>query len=360
MNKRLFKSLLLIFSMVATMICFPGLATSEVSGNNILNLQIPCQEGKKVYAFIGGEQYPLGVVLSVPSTTRWPSYTASKWGLKDTVCATAVNAIHLLVNLENDRGRTVSILPYGTYAPASGQNAFFALSGKPGTGLFGAFSPTVGSSCSVISSEGNTRHLPRDGLFQPDETLVITSDLNFQAFLIDIENRPGGRVMFWNDHGLSIIGRVIRPVRGVGRFGGTQFQDPGRIRANHTGVIDISTSPQGSTGGFQILPLIHARSVEMKNAWELTQWMIVASPGGLARISGKAPLFSSLLKPGTANNEQLRDIWNSYLGRSLVLCRQNGNKWISLPVRVGRNDLALSEITHFRIYIPLYYEPLSQ
>jgi len=212
----------------------------------------------------------------------------------------------------------------------------------------------------VISSSGKTRHLPSDGLFLPDETLVIRSALNVAAFMIDIENRPGGRVLFWNDHGLSIIGRVIRPVRGVGRFGGTQFQDVGRIRANHTGVIDISTSPRGSIGGFQILPLLHAGSEEMKNAWQLTQWMILASPEGSAQITGKAPLFNSLLKPGAARNEQLWDMWSNYLGRSLILCRKNGDKWTNLPERSGRNDSALSEITHLRIYIPLYQEPLLQ
>lgn len=352
--------LILILLFLAMMIYIPEQAWSEESGMDILILRIPCKKGEMAYALVNNEQYSLGEVLSVPSSTRWPSYTASKWGHKNSVCATAVNAIHLLVNIENGRGRTLSILPSGTYAPASGESSFFTLSGKPGSGLFGPFSPTVGSSCTVISSSGNTRHLPSDGLFFPDETLMIVSHLNMEAFLIDIENRPGGRVLFWDEHGLSIIGRVIRPVGGIGRFGGTQFQDVGRIRANHTGVIDISTSPEGTIGGFQILPLSHARSEEMKNAWLLTQWMIIASPEGITQLSGEPPLFSGLLKPGTNKKEELWDIWSSYLGRSHVLCRKNGAEWVSLPVTAGRNDSALSGITHLRIYIPLYSEPLFQ
>ena len=37
---------------------------------------------------------------------------------------------------------------------------------------------------------------------------------------------------------LRTAARVVRPVGGVGRFGGTEFQRIGRIRASHTGVID--------------------------------------------------------------------------------------------------------------------------
>src|SRR5690606_29025231 len=61
---------------------------------------------------------------------------------------------------------------------------------------------------------------------------------------ITFENRFGGFIWLqFRGEEPRVIGQVLRPVEGVGRFVGSYFAGVGRIRANHNGVIDISTSP---------------------------------------------------------------------------------------------------------------------
>jgi len=72
---------------------------------------------------------------------------------------------------------------------------------------------------------------------------------------LEFENRFGGFIRLrYPDGEEKVVGMVLKPVQGCGRFTGTQFSDVGRLRANHTGVIDISTTPIGTIGGFQIIP----------------------------------------------------------------------------------------------------------
>jgi hypothetical protein len=174
---------------------------------------------------------------------------------------------------------------------------------------------------------------------------------------VEFENRPGGRITAWTDSGPRLLGRIVRPLAGCGRFGGTQFQRTGRIRANHPGVIDVSTSPEGIIGGFQILPLEHAASPEMDSAWKLSQWLIVAPEKGA--FTGREPLFSSGFVTGPAAGEKLWDLWSTYGRRSLVLARIGGGPWEWMPEATGRDDTALEKITHLRIYFPSTREPLK-
>ena len=287
----------------------------------------------------------IGRVLSIPETTRWPSFTASAWGREATVVATAVNAIHILLAVEKGRGRTISILPADTVAPAAGPGASIITDMKAGRALFGAWAPTAGSAIEGVSAamKGNIIRI----LMRPSEN----------PYFLEIENRPGGRVTAWYGNGPRVVARVIRPVGGSGRFEGTIFQEKGRIRANHPGVIDICTSPEGVVGGFQIMPLEHASSTEMQGAWKMTQWMILASVSSEGFLKGRAPLFSGGLLPGPGNGEKLWDVWSTYGRRPLVLARTKGGEWSTLPEASGRMDHALEGITHLRIYYPFTGEP---
>ena len=190
------------------------------------------------------------------------------------------------------------------------------------------------------------------------DVLVIESSLpeSPDTWMVDIENRPGGRVIAWSKNGPSVVARVMRPVGGVGRFGGTEFQAVGRVRASHTGVIDIATSPRGQIGGIQIMPLTHAlTSPEMESAWKATQWMILAPLPGRGALEGTAPLFKGLL-PGTQLNDKLPDIWSSYGRKPLVLGRFDGGPWKRLPPISGKVDDGLRNLTHLRIYYPFWSE----
>lgn len=324
----------------------------------MLLLRIPFEKGAEATATLpDGAVANLGIVRALPSKTNWPAYTASKWGVPGTVCATAVNAIHILVDIEKDRGRIFSIVPTVTVAPAAPAGAFFSIDAPAGTAIFGGFAPLTGSKVQIEGADGIRRPLTR--LPGKGEALIIESALPGRpaTWMVDIENRPGGRVIAWTKDGPKVVARVVRPVGGVGRFGGTEFQTVGRIRASHTGVIDVSTSPRGVVGGIQIMPLKHAlTSPEMASAWKLTQWMIVAPLPGKGDLEGTPPLFKGTLVPGTQLNDRLTDIWSTYGRKPLILGRFDGGPWQELPPIGGKVDDGLRTLTHLRIYYPFWNE----
>ena len=102
------------------------------------------QEHDVTVRYADGSVVVIGRVAALPETTRWPSYSASAWGGPGEVCASAVNAVHMLVSVEKEKGRTLSIIPRETIAPAAGPGASVVISSKAGTGIFGAWAPPVG------------------------------------------------------------------------------------------------------------------------------------------------------------------------------------------------------------------------
>lgn len=331
--------------------------------NQLFEIRVPLSIDATVTAVQpNGQSSDIGTVIALPTTTRWPSYTASAWGNPGEVCASAVNAIHMLVSVEKGRGRTLSIIPQETIAPAAGAGASVVISTKAGTGIFGAWAPPVGSDVFVLQGENDrSEKLSATNLPHLGNTLVIRAFENNMPYMVEIENRPGGRITEWDKNECKVIGRVIRPVRGVGRFAGTKFQKTGELRANHPGVIDYSTSPIDKIGGFQIIPWDHAlTSKEMQNVWELTQWMVAAPINGQLKMGGTFPLFSKGLVPGTSGTEKLWNIWATYGRKSPLLVRLNGGPWQQIPVAEGKNDNAFIQVTHLRIYYPITGEPLKK
>lgn len=322
---------------------------------NFIEIRIPCLEGSQAEAILpGGEVISLGRVLMTPSKTNYPAYTASKWSENSSVCASAVNAIHILLRVEKNRGRIISLLPSDTIAPAAERGSFFAIECEAGTGLFGGLAPFTGSKV-FVKRDGQESFLT--DVPEPGDLVIIRTKLpNVQkVFMIDIENRPGGRVIAHGVDGIRVIARVIRPVGGVGRFEGTKFQSTGRLRASHSGVIDVSTSRRGDIGGLQIMPLKHAlTSKEMINSWKLTQWMIIGPIPFAQDLEGREPLFKDSFVPGTQLKDKLPNVWNQYGRKSLILCRRDGGQWERLPESSGRVDDALKAVTHLRLYYPFW------
>jgi hypothetical protein len=323
-------------------------------------LRIPLNVSDDVTAETAdGSVVSIGKIKAIPQTTRWPSYSASAWGKPGEVCASAVNALHMLVSVEKGQGRTMSIIPSETIAPAAGAGASVVVTSQAGTGVFGAWAPPVGSKIEVSKKGTNiTQPLSLNDLPKKGDTLIITVLKETDGYMAEIENRPGGRVIVWSKNEYRLIGRVIRPLAGTGRFEGTLFQKTGALRANHCGVIDFSSSPRGVIGGFQLIPWDHALlSKEMQGAWDMTQWMIIGPADGKSMMGGTGPLFKGVLIPGPSDGESLWDVWSTYGRKSLMLVRINGGAWQKLPEAAGRNDYALKDITHLRIYFPFTDEP---
>jgi hypothetical protein len=353
------KKLHIIFLIYAALFVF-GFSNQACAESYLYEIEVPVSIGKNVTAtdFTGGV-HEIGKILELPATTRWPSYTASAWGKPGEICASAVNAIHVLISVEKNKGRTMSIIPKETIAPAAGPGASIVVSSKASEGIFGAWAPPVGSDVFVIP-RGSSERKPFVGNKPPEEgdILIITVRQIDIPYMADIENRPGGRIIEWSKKGCSVIGRVIKPLAGTGRFEGTLFQSTGRLRANHCGVIDFSTSPKGIVGGFQIIPWDHAlKSKEMQGSWDMTQWLIAGPADGKSMMGASFPLFRGALVPGPAENEKLWNIWSTYGRRSLLLVRINGGPWQHMPDSAGRQDYALKDITHLRIYFPFVNEP---
>lgn len=345
---------------LAVILCVTCSCSAFAQDERYIEIQIPCRVNESVKIIMpDGEVIMPGKVLMTPSKTNWPAYTASKWSTPSSVCASAVNAVHILVDVENDRGRIISLVPSVTVAPAASRGSFFSLDMPAGTGIFGGFAPLTGSRVTVMH-EG-VEHALTDTP-EENDTLIIRSELSSGngVYMADIENRPAGRVIVYDSKGAKVIARVIRPVHGVGRFGGSVFQNRGRIRASHSGVIDVATSARDSVGGIQIMPLKHAlTSTEMINAWALTQWMIIAPLPDMPDLEGHEPLFRRAFVPGAQPGDKLPDIWSHYGRRPLVLCRRDGGNWEMLPDVSGKVDDALNDVTHLRLYFPSWDEPLN-
>ncbi len=254
---------------------------------------------------------PLGHILQPVIKVNRRGFNASKYGPVGTVVATAVNAIHLKAgnNTEENRGVIWSLAPLAEdqagknslQSEVSPQSAAFTdIPG--GSGLFGGFfTPFVGNPL-FLDNDRNNVLLPLPDNYVPklgeSWVLQIRRPARYPREIV-FENRFGGLITIqYRGEEPKVIGQVLRPVVGVGRFVGSYFSEVGRLRANHNGVIDVSTSPRGAVGSFQIVPANHAQSPETHYIRELTQWMVVGPVSALdPSPEGAAPLFSRFLRP---------------------------------------------------------------
>ncbi len=330
----------------------------------------------------GAEWLTIGQVVRPATTVNPKGYNASRWVPDSTVAATAVNAIHIKVRTDKTTGRGVifSITPADKTVGAATEkpSASIITDVLAGQGIFGGLGPTVGSSVH-LAQNGETL-VPLDSEYEParGDVLVITRHRPPRAVrYIDFENKFGGLITLTYCHakgkphfsrsagparlsspksqpaqpgaaGLEnpayalevlaqeVIGQVLKPVVGIGRFEGTVYAAPGRLRANHAGVIDISTSPLGLVGGFQIVPRGHANDPEVWYIRSKTQWMVVGPIDGREPSwEGVPPLFAGYLYPSYRADDltgRHKDWFRRVLSRCQVLAKTKGNQsWHLLP-----------------------------
>jgi hypothetical protein len=322
----------------------------------------------------GSKWKPIGHVIWPVYKVNAEGYTASRWVEDGDIAASAVNAIHIKTDFNEtaDKGVIFNIVPKEVYSKSveSSPEASIFTDIPAGQTLFGGgYSPIVGNKVSVIDQNGNlgtiaTGFIPKIG----DVFVIKVERPTRYPKEIVFENRFGGLITIkYLDGEERYIGQVLRPIEGVGRFLGSEYADVGRIRANHAGVICISTSPLGLIGGFQIIPSGHSMSKEMITARTLTQWMVIGPTNALdPSYEGVAPFFKYFLQPRYNEDDIEKPDWKKrLLERFLVEVKyKDSNDWQPMPVyymdlnkplpKWANN--AMEGITHIRILFPIYQD----
>jgi hypothetical protein len=318
----------------------------------------------------------LGQVLIPCKAVNRQGFTASKWGKAGTVVASAVNAIHIKTahNLDADRGVIFSVLPseqlnnnQQNYRSYLNQSSSIYTNIRIGDGIFGdQWSLFVGNLV-YLEAQEKLIPLPYNYILKDGDVLVIKV-LRPDPYPSQIifENKYGGLIYLKYFTGKSKpIGQVLKPVLGIGRFIGTKGTNVGRIRANHNGVIDISTSPLDKVGGFQIIPAEHSESPEMFKAKSGTQWMIIAPLDALSQGNeGTSPFFSGYIMPRYNKTNIHAENWIEQVSQqTLVQVKYKDQKdWRPMPVYYvdqhkelpERYNTVLKDVEQIRILFPMF------
>lgn len=361
---------MLVFAMLV-------MATAALAATPVREFQIVIENAKDGRIFIreDGQTREIGKVLVPCGALNDNGFTASMWGQDSAVTATAVNALHIKVtnNPATGRGVIFSVLPREflnvqpeDYQSYLSRNTSIFTDIPAGTAVFGgAHAPLVGSSLRFERGGNPPSPLPADYIPQEDDRLLIGVRRLADIDYIQFDNSFGGYITVKRiGQEPEVIGQVLKPVAGVGRFEGSAYARVGRIRASHPGVLCISTSPTGEIGGFQIIPREHAMSPEMTLARTLTQWMVVGPIDGRdPSWEGLPPLFNGELFPsyipvlGDAPDYAGISALNRLLSRFYVAGTMRGSEeWGPLPSVTGRVDDALVHLGAIRIYFPLPVE----
>lgn len=306
-------------------------------------IRIPLSIGSRVVVIKQGSTIELGEVHGLPKRSKHPSFTASAYGLGGSVVATAANAHHLLLSVENGAGRTISLVPMETFTPTSSAESSITVEGKGGIGLWGEFSPFVGSELFIVSEDGTRTSF--NHMDQLNGAIALEIEVRFSkvgAKYLEIENHSGGKAWYRDEFGEDhVFGTVVSPVSGTGRFAGTLYEKVGWVRANHPGVICVSTSPRGVIGGFQIIPMDHTYSRGMNRTREMGQYLILSGING-EHLAGAFPFFSGIVRPGDAN------LQDRTIGK--VLAKIQG-EWYLFPEMPSWTEDSLSHIQSIRILL---------
>lgn len=323
----------------------------------------------------GATWQTLGRVLRYTEKTNPRGFTASMWVPPGRVAATAVNAIHITVGRrqEDDRGVIFSVLPREFLTPPAAYGSYLSPGSSiitdipAGRGIFGGGeAPLVGSRVYLTDENASLSPLPEDYAPRRGDvlTIIVARPARYPIAAV-FENRPGGAVTLqYADGVVEHLGWVIHPVGGIGRFAGSLYASTGRLRANHAGVVDISTSSIGAIGAFQIIPVGHALSPEMAAAWDRTQWMIVGPTEEDSLLwEGLLPLFWQHLRPDYRAEDLYAPDWRSRLLARFLVEVDAGDGWRPMPcLRLSADpnaplpewaNRALASVVRLRILFPL-------
>lgn len=335
----------------------------------------------------GANWETIGHILLPVAKVNPNAYLAAKYAQTGTIAATAVNAMHIKAgyNQAQKRGIIWSLIPSADTAAGriSMQSEIGGSAGKAlasnaavspdaaartdipgGTGLFGGlWTPFVGSSVWLDNNgtlaQVTEGYVPKAG----DVWQIIIEQPRRYPTSITFENRPDGLVTAeYRGQTAQPIAKVIRPVGGIGRFIGSYFSEVGRVRANHPGVIDLSTSHVGRVGSFQIVPEQHAREYALP--FTIPQYLIVAPLEGQHELEGTPPLFYGYIRPRFELNDLNKPLLEGLLGRfSVEFKRAGSDEWLTENWWMEQGselypwmNNAIGTVTHIRLRFPFTYD----
>ena len=297
----------------------------------------------------GGKLWnPLGMVLK-PNDGQTnevddQGFTAADWAPDGAIAATAVNALHIKTHQGEKHAVLFTIQPREFRRKTSKEILSYFSSPTSiftdipaGEGIFGAkYGPPVGNPVFVHRADREEQigrgFRPRVG----DVLIIPVRNRGPELKELHIMNRVGGWVFAsFRDGSAKVVASVARPVGGIGRFGGSQYAGRGEVRANHPGVLCISSSNPGEIGGFQIVPLLHAGNPNLKYVWGAVPAWLIVQPllSHHPPLEGRPPLFLGGIRPRS--------------GRCLVRC--HGGPWVPLPERTGLVKDGLAGVTELRL-----------
>ncbi|WP_164925211.1 hypothetical protein [Thermanaerovibrio acidaminovorans] len=315
---------------------------SAAFGQVAYTIRLPMEVGALAEVlYPDGSSESMGKVRVLPVKTRYPGFTASRLGEPGSVVASGANAHHILVDVERSRGRTLSVIPSVTFVAAAGNGSSMVIEGVGGVGLWGRLSPPVGSRVYVVNRLGYRIPFRSRDLLKVASALEIDVEERSPGDYVRIENWEGGGVFLGVDRREERLGTVEKPFHSSGRFLGTLYQTVSAVRANHPGVICVSTTQVGDIGGFQIVPLTHMYDDEMQKSRNMGQWLIVRGDR-FQDLAGTYPLFSGVIRPFDREGD-------SPEGR--VLCRIGDGPWIDLPEASGVQEGIFQDVTEIKILL---------
>lgn len=302
-----------------------------------------------------GQSYQAVGQVTHPANARIIGFGAASYTPDGTVAATAVHGIRIKTGRETLKtGKAqmplmFSIVPsqfaklpkgYGGHIPRS---SAIVTDIPAGHAIFRNQSPYVGNPV-FVEREHSLRPMPEDYTPAVGDTFVILVQRpERMPVSIEFENRGGGEVTEHFADGTSqVIARVLRPVRGTGRYDGTTYTGVGAINTNHGGVITISTAPNSPSntpeggpdetrGGFMIQPYFH---VCEQNETSPQVMVVGALDRSRPHLEGAAPLFE-----GYINLTRYREKPELSYRAEIKL---DGGDWEPAPKLIGKIDNAFT------------------
>jgi len=210
----------------------------------------------------GGRLWDLLGRVTRPATSVSPSTSVISAVRAGGVSAVTPEHLTLRIPATKDQFRSLRIQAKDQAEASGAIGTDIPVSGS----LFRCLAPPVGSAVYLERAE-KTDALPTNYLPQPGDrlTIVVRRGETFPAEVV-IENRADGQVTVVTQAGANrVVGRVKQPLRGIGRYAGTERAGRGALVAWSPTVVVVSTAatqrrfdendqPLEERGGFIIQP----------------------------------------------------------------------------------------------------------